>query len=85
LPEFRELERAEGVPPGTYDGIVGAYCTECTERWTTDEKEANFAVLAESVGRAELLVRRGYILRDARHLPIPDERDDFRIELLDDR
>lgn len=85
LPRFAELERATGVPPGTYEGIADAYCTDCLERWMRDEKEASFEALAEAVARGELIVRRGRILRDARHAPILDAHGDFQIQFLGDR
>src|SRR5688572_410431 len=79
LPCFRELDRTVDVPPGRYEGIADAYCTECSARWTADEKEVGFGVLAEAVSRGELTVRRGRIVRDDRQMPLPDANDDFRI------
>jgi hypothetical protein len=84
LPSFRENERAIDVPAGTYEGITGCYCAACMERWVRAEKIAHFSALAESVSEGALHVRRGTVVRDAHHVPIPDEQGDFKIELREE-
>lgn len=85
MPHFQEHERVTGIAPGTYEGIVNAYCDPCMLQWSDDERVASLAALAASVARGELVVRRGSVLRDAHGAPIPDERNDFRITLLEER
>ena len=85
LPHCDEFETLPAAPPGTYEGLVDAYCPECLVRRMNDETEAQLLVLAESVTRGVLTVRRGRILRDGTGGPIPDPEDDFQIAFLDDR
>ena len=85
LPSYREGAHTTDIPAGRYEGTATAYCSECTKTWTNDEKRSNFAALAEAVSKGAVVVRRGTILRDDRHVPIPDENDDFRVRYFDDR
>lgn|GEM_PF-2330636 len=83
LPTYREGDRVTDVPAGTYEGLVDAYCGQCTRRWRNDERLSHFKALADAVSSGTLIVRRGFILRDAAGLPVPDEADDFTIRDLD--